>query len=88
MDPGDLDTFYGFMKICYQLDNKIPYDEDMIRLYNTCIKKYEELRGPYEAQMQLKMEKKMIKSRGGSDAGSEKSAKFENKVVPNRIPRS
>ena len=40
MDPSDIETFYGFMKAAYNLDNKLPYEDEALRLYQNCLNKY------------------------------------------------
>lgn len=44
--------------MAYNLSNVQPCEQEAIRLYNSCIQRYKELRGGFDAQMRVKMEKK------------------------------
>lgn len=60
MDSTDLQTFYGFMKVSYEMDNRLPYEDECIRLYNNCIRRWEEFKMQYETQTKIRTEKRVI----------------------------
>ena len=73
MEQDDLQTFYQFMKVLYQMDTRMPYEEEAIRFYNNCIRRYEELRKPSETQNRIRQDKKTVqKMRVGDSPVSSK----------------
>lgn len=70
------------MKVLYQMDNKLPYEAEAVRFYNNCIRRYEELKKPFETQNKIRQEKKMVQQlRGGNTSG------LGNPSMVNRHPQ-
>lgn len=84
MDSTDLETFYGFLKFAYDLDNKQPYEDEARRLYRTCLNKYNQLRGQYENQGKMKIQKKYFQNNQGNSSGYLMRNSFTNNQPVNK----